>query len=128
MATRYISLGDTLVERARIVGARYVPEGSPVATAESQNCIRLQLRRPDRVISINPLPDGSLEQLYQTVQDLLNDVRPPAANAAPDPAPAAEADTEAQADLPPPAEPKSENEAEDAIFEQAEAEAEALTQ
>ena len=80
MATRYISLGDTLVERSRIVGARYVPEDSPVATADSKNCIRLQLRRPDQIISINPLPGDELMQLYRDVQDRLNDVQPAAAS------------------------------------------------
>lgn len=79
MATKYIQLGDVLVKRARVVGARNVPADSPAAHKDSKNCVRLELERPEQVISINPLGEETLEDLWQKVTDHLNGVEPKAA-------------------------------------------------
>ena len=89
MATKYIQVGDTLVERARVAGARYVPADSPAAVEKSQDCVRLRLRRPDEVISVHAITPDTLEGLWGRVTDLLNGVEPaaaPAAAADPEPA------------------------------------------
>ena len=118
MATKYIQMGDALVERIRVVGARFVPEGSPAAVdGKSTNCVRLQLRKPDEVVSINPLGKETLEDLWETVTNQLNGVdptrgegntkasaeEPPADNTAPD-APTEEPspETAAEAEAPVP--------------------------
>jgi len=95
MATKYIQLGDTLVERARVAGARYVPADSPAAVEKSQNCIRLELKHPSQVISVHPIAPDSLETLWQEVTDHLNGVEPEAASATEaDPEPASTAANE----------------------------------
>ena len=71
---KYIKLGDVLVESRRVAGARLVPADSPAATEKSRNCVRLQLRGPVEVVSVNPLPGDDLEQLFQEITDLLNGV------------------------------------------------------
>lgn len=71
---KYIKLGDVLVESRRVAGARLVPADSPAATEKSRNCVRLQLKGPAEVVSVNPLAGDDLEQLFQEITDLLNGV------------------------------------------------------